>query len=89
MPAILRNNGPRGPKFYMDGDRLMFLNVLDSATYDGPRLATTADGKTYPEALDAYMSGLEPKQRPMVTFETPEGAEIEPAPKARGSKAPV
>lgn len=74
MPALQRSAAPRGARFYQDGGKLMFVNVLDASTRDGPRPATAVDKKAYPEALDAFQVGgadVFPGSRPLVSFDEP------------------
>ena len=72
MPALARNNSPRGARFYQDDGKLLFINVMDSCTRDGPRLATEADKEAHPEAWEALVSSapeMIPGMAPLVTFE--------------------
>lgn len=77
MPAaIIRNTGPRGPRFYEDGEELMFVNVVDASTRDGPRPATEADMEAHPEAVAALKSNETstfPGAKPLITFVDPNG----------------
>jgi hypothetical protein len=71
MPAIIRNTGPRGPRFFEDGGELRFVNVVDASTRDGPREATDEDRMAHPEAFRAYEKNDEsmfPGAKPMITF---------------------
>lgn len=71
MPAIIRNTGPRGPRFFEDGGDLRFVNVVDASTRDGPREATDEDRIAHPEAFAAYERADEsmfPGATPMITF---------------------
>lgn len=71
MPAIIRNTGPRGPRFFEDGGVLRFVNVVDASTRDGPRDATDEDRQTHPEAFAAFGredASMFPGAQPMVTF---------------------
>lgn len=79
VAAIIRNTGPRGPRFYEDGGELMFVNVVDASTRDGPRPATDADMEAHPEAVGAFKANEEslfPGAKPLITFrgERPPGA---------------
>lgn len=71
MPAIIRNTGPRGPRFFEDGGELRFVNVVDASTRDGPREATDEDRLAHPEAFAAYEANdqsMFPGAKPMITF---------------------
>lgn len=71
MPALVRNNSPRGPRFYQEDGELKFINVVDSCTRDGPRLAGEADKAAHPEAWEALVNGtpdMIPGAEPLVTF---------------------
>lgn len=71
MPAIIRNTGPRGPRFYEDGGELKFVNTVDASTRDGPRDATDEDRVAHPEAFAAYERNDEsmfPGAKPMIAF---------------------
>ena len=56
MPALQRSIAVRGPRFFMDGEHLMFVRHLDASTREGPRKATPADKKAYADAWDAYQA---------------------------------
>lgn len=60
MPALQRSIAARGPRFYLDGEHLMFVRHLDASTREGPRKATPADKKTHADAWDAYQAGAAP-----------------------------
>jgi hypothetical protein len=52
MPQVLqRSVSVRGPKFFHDGNVLMFVFWYDASTRDGPRPATNDDMLAYPDAL--------------------------------------
>lgn len=100
MPALERRLGLRGPRFYGEGDGLMFVNYLDSSTRDGPRAATEADTLEHPAAWALFCAEVDAEEagmgegavhpfRAMVTFvDPPEGApprEVGPHAKARAS----
>jgi hypothetical protein len=71
MSAIIRNVGPRGPRFYEDQGALMFINVIDASTKEGPREATDEDRKEHPrayEAMGANMDDLFPGAKPLISF---------------------
>jgi hypothetical protein len=96
MPALQRSSSPRGVRFYMDTfegvETIMFLNVIDACTRFGPRPAVTEDAEAHADAWSTFEAGTEPLppgSAPLVTFETPEGADVPAAPKVRGSKAPA
>jgi len=81
----------RGPRFYMDGDALTFVNHFDGFTREGPRPATKEDSEAHPEAWANFACGAPGGGLgSMVTFVTPEGSEPEVAPTphaARRAKA--
>lgn len=87
MPALQRSSAPRGARFYEDGDKVMFINVLDATTRFGPHEATQADMDAHPKAMADFLDGtppMPPGSSPLVTFEDPpEGRPQEAAPKAR------
>jgi hypothetical protein len=71
MNAIIRNMGPRGARFYDDNGVLMFVNVVDASTRDGPREATDDDRMANPEAyakMDASTEDMFPGAKPLITF---------------------
>lgn len=72
MPSLQRSITKRGPRFYEDGGKLMFVNVVDGSTRDGPRVATAADKKAHPAALAAMGTMDDGLGRPLVTFQDPE-----------------
>jgi hypothetical protein len=53
MPTLQRRVSMRGPRFYREGDELMFVHHLDGSTQIGPRPATDEDRATHAEALAA------------------------------------
>ena len=76
MPALQRRISLRGPRFYEDGGKLMFVNHLDGSSCIGPRVATKDDKKDYAESFAAFQAGDVPTPMgPLVTFTTPEEAE--------------
>lgn len=84
MPALVRNNAPRGARFYEDDGKLLFVHVIDSCTQEGPRLATKADQEAHPEAWEALVNAEPdrfPGSEPIVTFEG-EAPERRPARRA-------
>jgi len=94
MPALERQMVIRGPKFFMDGDTVKFVHHLDGSTRIGPRELAPEDPDVYAEAWKAFSDeqkgmGQPEPLRPMVTFETLDGTEKPPEPRAKGSKAPV
>lgn len=92
MPTLLRSSAPRGARFYIDGDVIMFHHVIDACTYHGPRPALTEDMEAHPEAWATFEAGdepLPPGSAPLITFKTLEGTKIPEAAKAKGSKAPA
>lgn len=75
MPALQRSISLRGPRFWKDGDKVMFVNHLDGSTQDGPREATKADVKDHAKAHAAFKAGIEPDPfTPLVSFSDPERA---------------
>lgn len=78
--AIVRNTGPRGPRFYEDGGKLHFVNVVDASTRDGPREATDADQEAFADAYAAFRRGHSgdsfPGAKPMITFSGEPPAEL-------------
>lgn len=87
MPALNRMTGPRGPRFYHDDGKLMFVHVLDGSTRFGPREATKEDAEYHPEAFAQYAASLDNPDlgdlpdKPVLTFVDPEGGPPAPAPK--------
>lgn len=79
MPTLNRLISVRGPRFYLDGDEVMFVNHLDGSTREGPRAATEEDRRSFPEAYAAM--GEDGVGRPLVSFSEPEGGKPAPAPK--------
>jgi hypothetical protein len=51
MPMLERRISLRGPRFWREGEVLMFAHQLDASTREGPRPATDADRDAFPEAL--------------------------------------
>ena len=64
--------------------KLMFVNVVDSCTRDGPRPATKADSERHGEAWAKFTGDVDdpPPFAPRVTFEDPPGG-APPRQKAR------
>ena len=96
MPALQRNSAPRGVRFYIDTvegvETIMFLHVIDACTRNGPRAALTEDMEEHPAEWSAFEEGtayLPPGSVPLITFSTPEGAEIPKPTKAKGERAPA
>jgi hypothetical protein len=90
MPVIVRNSGPRGPRFYAVDRELMFVNVIDGSTCHGPRPATAEDKAEHPDAYARFKAGTPdeiPGAKPIVTFKGERPADEEPR-RARGSVAP-
>ena len=71
MPALERMHGPRGPRFWLDGDILRFANHLDASTRDGPRDATDADVAAHPDAYAKLGGEADGLGAPMVQFKAP------------------
>ncbi len=53
MPVLERRISLRGPRFWRDGQVVMFERHLDGSTREGPRPATDADRAAHPEAFAA------------------------------------
>lgn len=69
MPALQRSVSIRGPRFFKDGDDVMFVNHVDGSTREGPRKATRADKAKHAPAYEAFKAdaqseGLAPLIRP-------------------------
>jgi hypothetical protein len=78
---LARQLNVRGPRFWRDGERLMFVNHYDAFTHDGPREATDADKAAHGEALARLEAGAaETPLAPLVTVRDP----MTPASKAKG-----
>lgn len=73
MPALQRSIAIRGPRFYLDGEELMFVNHLDGSTREGPRLATEADREAHPGAWGALENAPADPFKPLLAFSDPEG----------------
>lgn len=58
MPTI-RRISKRGPRFYAEGETIMFVLHLDGSTQIGPREATEADIREHTEAYAAFLQGDE------------------------------
>lgn len=80
MPALQRSISLRGPRFYIDGDTLMFVNHLDGSTRDGPRPATVADRDAHPDAYAKGEGGADTPFKPLLTFSDPEEGRPAPEP---------
>lgn len=96
MPVLQRSSAPRGARFYEDAGELMFVNVLDACTWDGPRAATDEDRLDHPDPWARYEAGQPDPAAdfaPMITFSTPEEIQAqlkaEAPTKAKGERAPV
>jgi hypothetical protein len=61
MSSVERRISVRGPRFWMDGDELMFCFQYDSSTRDGPRPATDKDRLNFDEAYAAFIEGSDDK----------------------------
>ena len=74
MPVLERRISLRGPRFWIEGDELMFCNQIDGSTRDGPRLATNTDAEAHPEAFaasEAEQNQADPPGKPLVTAVDP------------------
>jgi hypothetical protein len=56
--AVVRAISLRGPKFYREGDKVMFTNVLDPFSREPPRPATTADSEDHADAFEAFLAEI-------------------------------
>ena len=73
MPALSRMVSIRGPRFWRDGDKLMFVNHLDASTRDGPREASAADIDAFADAFEAFEGeDTGAPLGPLVSFKTPQ-----------------
>ena len=65
MPALQRSVSMRGARFYLDGERVMFVRHLDGSTREGPRVAAAADQEAHAEAWRAFRAEqpAEPKEK--------------------------
>ena len=54
---LARQLNVRGPRFWRDGETLMFVNHYDAFTHDGPREATDADKEAHAGALARLEAG--------------------------------
>lgn len=85
MPALERRISLRGPRFWTEGDVLMFCNQIDGSTRDGPRTATPEDVQAHPEAFEASAEpGSEAPGAPMIG--TREAGRPSPAPKPHADR---
>jgi hypothetical protein len=71
MPALERRISLRGPRFWQEGETLMFCNQIDGSTRDGPREATDADAEAHPEAFAAMGDDTSSPGKPMITVKNP------------------
>lgn len=62
MPALNRIIAPRGPKFFVDQDAMMFVLYLDGSTREGPRAATREDSLAHPDAWSAFVADVEAQE---------------------------
>jgi hypothetical protein len=73
MPTLERRISLRGPRFWRDGEVLMFAYQLDASTRHGPRPATDADKDGFPEALaQAEVPSADPPGGPVLLASDPE-----------------
>lgn len=87
MPVLTRNTGPRGPRFFDEGDQIMFVHVLDGSTRFGPREATDQDRAEHPEAWKVYSQADEsfPGTPPVTFTDPPEGRPVTRQYRRRGA----
>ena len=72
MPVLQRRISIRGPRFWSEGGRLLFVEHLDGSTRIGPREATAADKAAHAEAWAAFQAGEPPAPlAPQVAFADP------------------
>lgn len=65
MPALQRNSAVfHMPRFYDEGEKLMWVYDLDGSTRMGPREATDDDLVKYPEAFARYQENWQPSINP-------------------------
>jgi hypothetical protein len=73
MPTLDRRISPRGPRFWLDGEVVMFARQIDASTREGPRAATEADRAAWPDALaDLGLQGVDPPGAPLTSARAPE-----------------
>ena len=72
-PVLVRRISPRGPRFWFEGETLMFANQLDGSTRDGPREATDADRVAHAGAYSAALELQEadPPGQPILSARDP------------------
>jgi hypothetical protein len=80
MPALQRRVSLRGPRFWSEGERVLFVHHLDGSTRIGPREAEEADKAAHAGAWADFEArrAAEPF-KPLVAFADPPGR-----PKGRG-----
>lgn len=52
-----------GPRFFSEGDQIMFEFAIDGSNKIGPRPATDADKAKHPKAWAAFEAGDEPTEQ--------------------------
>lgn len=98
MSAVSRMAGPRGARFFDNGDDLAFVLVLDGNTRFGPRKATDDDIAEHAEAYRRYVADRAaqeadrplddyPGQPPIQAIDPPGGPPTPEPPRARGGVA--
>jgi hypothetical protein len=72
MPALQRRISLRGPRFWAEDGRVLFMNHLDGSTQIGPREATDEDRAEHAAAWAAF-EAREPAEpfKPLVAFTEP------------------
>lgn len=81
MPALERRISLRGPRFWDEGNTMMFCNQIDGSTRDGPRPATQEDEDAHPEAFAAALNAdSSAPGSPMISVRNP-AQKPPPAPK--------
>jgi hypothetical protein len=95
MTSPARMTGPRGPRFYDQGDELTFVLILDGNTRFGPFPATEQHMSEHPEAYRQYLAEKAAEARgeaasdfpgrPVISaMDPPEGRPEPRPPKVRG-----
>ena len=63
MSVLNRSINLRGPRFFVDDGRLMFVMHLDASTREGPRAATKDDSLAHPEAWAVFCADVEAQEK--------------------------
>jgi len=62
-PVLSRQVCLRGPRFYPERGKAMFVNHIDASTREGPREATDEDRAAHPKAWAAYRKSEPGRQK--------------------------